>query len=161
MLLPINPRGNYENSCNYGSPRGESGCTAKMLKYILGGMEQGGAETEIACLNKLKIHHCIRCFNCWIKTPGKCAYNDDMVALLQKYIEADFIILATPLYVYNVSGLMKNFIDRIIPLGLPLIEESKSRPGVTVHPMRYPASKPKKLLLVSSCGFASLHTSQR
>lgn len=118
-----------------GSPRNENGCTTKILKPLLAGMEEAGAQTEIIYLGKAQIHNCIGCMSCWTKTPGKCVFNDDMEALLQKYIAADLYIIATPLYVFNVSGLMKNFMDRTIPLA------------------RLTKLENKKLLLVSPAGF--------
>jgi len=121
-----------------GSPHNENGCTTKILKPLLAGMEEVGAQTEIIYLGKAQIHHCIGCMSCWTKTPGECVFKDDMDALLQKYIAADLYIFATPLYVFNVSGLMKNFMDRTIPLA------------------RMTRLENKKLLLVSPAGFPQL-----
>lgn len=132
------------------SPNAQHGCTAKMLEHILAGMQAAGATTETFHLGKLKINPCLGCLNCWTKTPGKCVHNDDMENILQKYLTADFVILATPLYVFNVSGMMKNYLDRNIPLAMPFMESSKSK--VTGHPSRYQTTK-KKILLVSPCGF--------
>ncbi len=73
-----------------------------------------------------------------------------MPSLLQKYIEADFLILATPLYYFNVSGLMKNFLDRTLPLAKAEMKEGKS--GLTEHLGRYKTNL-NKILLVSPCGF--------
>ncbi|MEK6731516.1 MAG: flavodoxin family protein [Pseudomonadota bacterium] len=122
-----------------GSPHNENGCTTKILKPLLAGMEEAGAQTEIVYLGKTQIHHCIGCMSCWTKTPGECVFNDDMGELLQKYIAADLYILATPLYYYNVSGLTKNFMDRMLPL-VKLIRPEKR----------------KKLLLVSPAGFPEI-----
>lgn len=135
-----------------GSPRGENSCTTKILHPLLSGMATVGAQTEIIYLCKLKINHCLGCFHCWTKTPGKCVYKDDMTALLQKYIEADILIYATPLYVFNVSGLMKNFIDRLLPLGTPFMHEDELQPGTTKHTSRY-NNQNQKILLASPCGF--------
>jgi putative NADPH-quinone reductase len=135
------------------SPNAENGCTAKMLSPLLEGMQAAGATTETINLGKLKINHCIACFNCWFKTPGKCIHKDDMAPLIQKYVEADFVIFATPLYVYNVSGMMKVFLDRIIPMALPFFETDESNPSISSHPSRYDNFKSKKVLLVSPCGF--------
>lgn len=134
------------------SPHGEHGCTSKMLKPLLAGMEVAGAETEVIYLNQLKMRECDGCLACWFKTPGECIHKDDIAAVHKKFIAADFIIFATPLYVYNVSGLLKIFLDRLIPIALPFMEESKNEPKVTSHPSRYSIS-PKKMLLVSPCGF--------
>ena len=39
--------------------------------------------------------------------------NDDFLPLMREVVKYDLIILATPVYWYSMSGLMKNFLDRI------------------------------------------------
>ena len=138
-----------------GSPRGENSCTNMMLQPLLEGKRQAGAgaETKIIKLDDKKIHHCIGCFSCWTKTPGKCVFNDDMTELLNEIIEADIIVYATPLYYFTTTGLFKNFLDRCLPLASPFMEENKH--GITIHPGRYDHKK-RKMLLVSPCGFPEL-----
>lgn len=136
-----------------GSPRGENGCTNMMLQPLLEGMCQAGAKTKIIKLDDKQIHHCIGCFSCWTKTPGKCVFNDDMAELLNKIIGADIIVYATPLYYFTTTGLFKNFLDRCLPLASPFMEENEQ--GITIHPGRYDRKK-RKMLLVSPCGFPEL-----
>jgi len=136
-----------------GSPRGENGCTNMMLQSLLEGMRQAGAETKIIKLDDKQIHHCIGCFSCWTKTPGKCVFHDDMTGLLNHIVEADFIVYATPLYYFTMTGLFKNFLDRCLPLASPFMEENDQ--GITIHPGRYDRKK-RKMLLVSPCGFPEL-----
>lgn len=133
------------------SPHGKNSSTEKMLQPILKGMRDAGAITETIYLANKKIHHCVGCFTCWVKTPGKCTFDDDMALLLQKLVESDFIVIGTPLYYFTMTGLLKNFFDRSILLSLPLIEKSKKTKNI-FHPDRFPG-RPKKYFLVSSCGF--------
>jgi len=135
------------------SPRGDKSCTDKILHPLLEGMRQAGAETETIYLASKKIHHCIGCFTCWLKTPGKCVFADDMGSILEKFVTADLVIYGTPLYCFTMTGLLKNFLDRSIPRVLPFMEMSKS--GLVFHPSRHP-EKPKKHFLVSPCGFPEL-----
>lgn len=135
-----------------GSPRAKKSCTEQMLMPLLEGMRQAGAETEVVYLADKKIHHCIGCFACWFKTPGVCIFKDDMVKLLEKMITADFLVYGTPLYVYAPTGLMKNFLDRSLPLALPFMEEGDGAEHVTTHSVRY-GKDDVKTLLVSPCGF--------
>jgi len=137
-----------------GSPKGNKSCTDKILQPLLEGMQEKGVATKIVSLADKKIHHCIGCFNCWFKTPGKCVFNDDMKELLQKFTDADLIIFGTPLYFFTMSGLLKNFLDRLLPLALPFMK--KSQTGLITHPSRYPG-KQKKYFLVSPCGFPELN----
>ena len=86
--------------------------TAVMLKTVLEELEAGGVETELIELADYNIKHCISCNKCFIKT--QCSIeDDDMTELLgNKLLEAQGIILGSPVYWDNVSTLMKNFMDR-------------------------------------------------
>lgn len=132
-----------------GSPRGANSNTDVLVKTFLEGACETGAESEIVYLKDKKIAHCNGCFVCWTKTPGICVHHDDMTELLEKIQEADVIVYATPLYVYTVTGMMKDFMDRSIPLALPFIEE---KGGLCNHPRRN-QSKPQRIVLISNCGF--------
>ena len=94
------------------------------------------------------------CFTCWTSTPGVCVHEDDMAALLEKIRDVDVLVLATPLYIYTVSGLMKDFMDRMIPLAQPFIVK---RGHHFVHPMRYPRDKPTQYVVISNAGFPERH----
>ena len=77
-----------------------------------------------------------------------------MPELLEKIRQADVLVYATPLYSYSVTGLMKTYLDRNLPLALPyMIKEGDQY----VHPMRHPEAWPKKLVVISTCGFPELH----
>ncbi len=99
-----------------GSPRGRDGNTERILEPFLEGTRDAGAEVETIYLKDKKINHCLGCFSCWVKTPGVCVHHDDMPEILEKVIAADMLVYATPLYCYSVTGMMKDFLDRNIPL---------------------------------------------
>ena len=136
-----------------GSPRVKASSTYHMLKPLLEGMEMAGAETEIIHIRKLNLEACIGCYTCWTRTPGECVHRDKdhMTAALESYKKADLIIFGTPLYHFTMSGMMKNFIDRTLPLHEPWLIPHKFVPGMTGHPERY--KHHRKALLVSPCGF--------
>ncbi|MFZ5644427.1 MAG: flavodoxin family protein [Bacillota bacterium] len=138
-----------------GSPRGHQGNTDRILKPFLEGAREAGALTETIYLKDKKIKHCSGCFTCWVKTPGICVHKDDMAELLEKIRISEIIVFATPLYIYTVSGLMKDFMDRtIIPLLKPYIIKREDQ---FIHPMRNPEEWPKKIVLLSNCGFPERH----
>lgn len=131
------------------SPKMQNGNTAIVLNPFLEGMKEMGAEVELLFTKKLNIDPCQGCFNCWLKTPGKCFQNDDMLMLVPKLHEADILVWATPLYVDGMSAPMKNVIDRMIPLLQPFVE---LRDGHYRHVVRA-GHKHASVVLVSTCGF--------
>ena len=70
-------------------------------------------EFELLNLHDYKINHCIGCRNCMDKGENLCPYQDDVPAIKQKMHEADAIIFASPVYVGDVSSMMKALIDRL------------------------------------------------
>lgn len=134
-----------------GSPRLKASSTYHMLENLLDGMEAAGAEVEIIHLRKLDIKSCIGCYTCWVRTPGECIFKDTMNDALAKYNQADMVVFGTPLYHFNMSGIMKNFIDRTLPRLEPWLIPHPDLADTTFHPERF--EKPKKMMLVSPCGF--------
>lgn len=132
-----------------GSPRAENGNTHVMVEAFMKGARKGGAEVENVFLARKEIKPCRGCFGCWLKTPGECVIKDDMAELLEKFAGSDIVVFATPLYVDNVTGIMKNFMDRLIPGGDPHFEKDEG--GECVHIIR--TEKRPKLVVISNCGF--------
>ncbi len=132
-----------------GSPRAEKGNTHFMVEAFLKGAQEAGAGTENIFLAKKKIRPCLGCFCCWVKTPGACAIQDDMAGLREKYMAADVVVFATPLYVDNVTGIMKNFMDRLVPLADPHFEKDEN--GQYRHVKGF--EKIQKIAVISNCGF--------
>lgn len=131
------------------SPRGERSNTQILVNAFLEGAAEAGATGETIFLKGKRIEPCCGNFHCWLKTPGVCIHKDDMPEMLEKYREADMIVIATPLYVYTYSALMKLFLDRIIPLVQPNIVAVN---GLCMHPARY-EKMPRSFVLISNAGF--------
>lgn len=131
-----------------GSPRAERSNTHVMVKAFLDGARLAGAETENVFLAHKKVHPCCGCLACWIKTPGKCAIKDDMAELMPKLWAADLVVFATPLYVDNVTGIMKNFMDRLVPSADPYFERDAG--GECRHKI---AGKVPKIAVIANSGF--------
>jgi multimeric flavodoxin WrbA len=64
---------------------------------------------------ELKIKTCKGCAVCL--TKGICPMKDDVKGLQDKMIEADGIVTASPLFLNHISGLLKIFLDRCLPIG--------------------------------------------
>ena len=63
---------------------------------------------------------------------------------------ADLLIMASPLFVYSVTGIMKNFLDRLIPIKLPYMQIYNE---VTSHPHRYADDRQQGFVVFSAAGF--------
>jgi len=131
-----------------GSPRGKNGNTHRMVAEFMAGAVEAGAEAENVFLAQKTIHPCRGCFACWTKTPGKCLQKDDIGELLDKIIQTDLLVFATPVYTDNVTGIMKNFMDRLIPLVDPHFE--KDPEGEYRHVRRY--QKLPKIAVIANSG---------
>jgi len=111
-----------------GSPRKEN--TYKLVEAVLEAVaEKKSVESELVHLADFDIKHCSGCSDFCEKT-GECQIQDDMQKLYPKLKEADVLIIGTPTYYWNVSGLVKDFIDRTNPLYNT--ESLKGKIGVAV-----------------------------
>jgi multimeric flavodoxin WrbA len=107
--------------------------TQLMVEEFLAGAAEAGAQTESILLIDRDVRPCTRCMECFAE--GHCSLKDDMPSLIQKFVNSDVVVLATPLYMDMVSGLMKTFIDRLLPLLDPHFE--KDERGEYRHTARY------------------------
>ena len=131
------------------SPRSEKQSkTELMLNYLVAGMREAGADTEVVHLRSKRINNCIGCYTCWTKTPGLCIHKDDMThELYPRWVQSDLVVYATPLYHFTVNAAMKAFIERTLPVLEPFLVESK---GSTKHPLR---AKHPAIVMLSVAGF--------
>ena len=95
----------------HGSPRTLRSTTRQLAQYVLDGVAEAGAGTEMIDLCDLRITPCTACEGCSFN--GICVFEDDMPALVERMKEADGIVFASPVYIDNVSGQMKIFFDRL------------------------------------------------
>jgi multimeric flavodoxin WrbA len=91
------------------SPK-KNGNTATLLREVLRGAEQKGAETEEIYLPDYDIKFCKGCDLCMSK--GICPLDDDFAILKEKFNNADGIILGSPNYAFSPNAMMKRFIER-------------------------------------------------
>ena len=99
-----------------GSSR-ENGNTEKLVKAILESAKENGAEATFYKLTKMNISLCLGCFNC--RETGACVTNDDMQLLHEEIQASDVIIIGSPVYMWQVSGQTKLFMDRLVPFIKP------------------------------------------
>jgi multimeric flavodoxin WrbA len=95
-----------------GSPRKE-GNTYQSLQVVMGELQKEGIETEVVQLGGKNIHGCIACYKCFKNKDKECSIKDDGVNdYIKKMMEADGIIIGSPVYFSNVTSEVKAFIDR-------------------------------------------------
>ena len=92
-----------------GSPR-KGGNTELLLEEALKGAEAEGAEVERLRLTDYNIIPCKECLACY--KDGNCIILDDMAKIYPKLLEADIILLASPIFFYGVTAWAKALIDR-------------------------------------------------
>jgi multimeric flavodoxin WrbA len=132
-----------------GSPNSSDGNTGFILSRFIEGLKEGSADVTLFNLVEMDISPCRGDLACWLRTDGDCIQNDDMIKILPEMQEADIILFATPLYVDGMTGILKNAIDRMIPLVLPFVEVMGENMW---HPWRS-EKKDIKIALISTCGF--------
>jgi multimeric flavodoxin WrbA len=96
-----------------GSPR-DNGNTTYLVRVALESAEEVGANTELVKLADKDIASCIACDIC-LET-GECAIYDDVPNILDKMVDADAIIIGSPVYFGNVTSHLKILMDRSRPL---------------------------------------------
>lgn len=97
-----------------------AGNTNIMADAFAEGARQGGHEMIDINLAKYKIGYCQGCYGTKSSKActeaGACWQKDDMNELLELIKDCDVLAFATPIYFYSVSGQMKVFLDRTVPL---------------------------------------------
>ena len=95
-----------------GSAR-KDGNTAILVRQTLGVLEAEGIETEMVQLAGQVIRGCTACGQCYKNKNGRCVIDNDVVnECIEKMVQADGIILASPTYFSDVTAEMKALIDR-------------------------------------------------
>jgi multimeric flavodoxin WrbA len=94
------------------SPRIGGNSDALCDEFAKGVSEAGNPVEKIRIADR-KIGFCIACYAC--KETHECKQQDDMAEILNKMINADVIVLATPVYFYTMRAQMKTLIDRTLP----------------------------------------------
>lgn len=92
-----------------GSPRRE-GNTEILLDEALRGASDHGGLCEKIILRDLKITPCLEIYKC--AEDGVCAIQDEMQGLFPKIIQAERLLIASPIFFYSVPALAKAMIDR-------------------------------------------------
>ncbi|MGD0859467.1 MAG: NAD(P)H-dependent oxidoreductase [Terracidiphilus sp.] len=128
---------------------GEPDCTSAFQAYLFEfarRLAALGHAVSTLNLNELNLQGCSGCFGCWVKTPGECVKRDDSAQVCRAAIEADLLVLASPITMGFTTALLKFAADQMIPLIHPyfVIED-----GEVHHLARY-AKYPRLGLLLGA-----------
>lgn len=94
-----------------GSPR-KGGNSDTLCDEFMRGAQEAGNEVEKIRVAEKNIGFCRACYGC--KDTGTCVIKDDMADVLQKMIDADVLVLASPVYFYSIDAQLKALIDRTV-----------------------------------------------
>ena len=95
-----------------GSPRKGGNSDLLCDEFMRGAIESGNEVEKIRVAEK-KIGFCSACYYCR-DHGGVCVKKDDMAEILQKMIDADVIVLSSPVYFYSIDAQLKAVIDRTV-----------------------------------------------
>ena len=95
-----------------GSPR-KGGNSDLLCDQFLKGAQEAGHEVEKIRICEKKIAPCMGCYFCQTH-QDQCALKDDMPAIVDKIMQADVLVLASPVYFYSINAQMKAVIDRCV-----------------------------------------------
>jgi multimeric flavodoxin WrbA len=120
--------------CVLGSPRRDGNSTTIAKRFIETTVSLG-ADIHTFELNRLNYRGCQGCCACKTKLES-CALKDDLTEVLEAVKEANVIVLSTPVYMGDIPGQVKCFIDRTYSFLKPdyIVNPSPSRvpPGKVV-----------------------------
>ena len=94
-----------------GSPRKQGNSDLLCDEFMRGALD-AGHEVEKIRVQEKKVACCTACYAC--STSGICAIKDDMADIMQKMIDCDVMVLASPVYFYSIDAQLKAVIDRSV-----------------------------------------------
>jgi multimeric flavodoxin WrbA len=78
-------------------------------------------EVELLPLRELDLKGCSGCFGCWVKTPGECVKRDGSAVVCRAVLDADLLVLASPMVMGFTTALLKRAADQMIPILHPYL----------------------------------------
>ena len=97
------------------SPR-QKGNTSMLVKAFTEGAESAGHTVTGFFLGGMDIHGCKGCFGGHSSRECPCVQRDDMAQIYPAVKDSDVVVLATPLYYWNMSGQLRTAVDRLFAL---------------------------------------------
>ncbi|MCK9596050.1 flavodoxin family protein [Candidatus Pacearchaeota archaeon] len=97
------------------------GYTSSLVDEFKKGVKSVNKNADIEVFNLLdsKVEFCTGCIQCSHDKSlkiGKCPIKDDVRGMLEKLVDADVVVFATPLYDFGPTALLKRFMERCVPM---------------------------------------------
>ncbi len=105
-----------------GNPDNENTGFDNYLNEISTRLHSNNHTVSILQLRDMDIKHCVGCFGCWVKTPGRCAAKDDSYIVCRESVNSELVIFSSPIIMGFTTALLKKTHDKMIPLLLPYNE---------------------------------------
>ena len=99
-----------------GSPRKKANSTT-LAARLSEGAQAAGAKVETLYLNGMNISPCQSCYKCQEIDADDCVLDDDMSQVYPLLRETKSLVIASPVYWFNMSAQTRLFIDRLLPVG--------------------------------------------
>ena len=93
-----------------GSPH-EAGCTYTALMEVAKALEERGVETELFQLGKSPVAGCTACGGC--SKTRRCVIDDKVNLFVEKLLEAEGLVVGSPVYYAGPAGQVTAFLDRV------------------------------------------------
>lgn len=141
------------------SHRGERGRTQFLIERLCQGVQEAGGACDVVTLARLTIQRCLACQQCQTEAHYlQCIRKDDVPQVFEAAAAADVVIYATPVYLYNMSGLLKTLLDRLYGIcDVSAIEVSRS--GLLHHHVNEAVCR-KPFVTLVTCGNIEVETTK-
>jgi len=122
---------------------------------------QGDVQSETVLLSDYQLEPCRGCKLCFEKGEAACPLKDDRDLLIAKMQASDGVVFASPSYMFQVSGTMKTFLDRLAFYGHRPLFFGKSFTSIVTQGLPFDAKIGKYLNFCGSCfGFNAVAASR-
>ena len=132
-----------------GSPKKEKSDTLHITRAFLDGMNDA-APQEVQLIHVIDQHieFCSGCLAC-MRNGGVCRHDDDMRSILEDILASDLLLFSFPLYGYGMPAMLKNLIDRTLPLSSMAMQKV----GERYEHVGQADFSHLKYLMICGCGF--------
>ena len=90
----------------------KNGNTDVLVQAFVAGAKKNH-EVEVISVADYQVNPCVGCNSCFTRESHRCFQKDDMDAIYTKLMNAEVIVVASPVYFYGISAQLKAVVDRL------------------------------------------------